>query len=697
VSTWIERARFPRYASVAAFALLAALWISLNALSSARPPPSDTLSLTVDEIPDPNDLLSLDDVTRGVTVRFRRLPAVPPPPAAAEWYRFVPPRDPAVPIVLFVNGGPDEADLFFRRADGSYGVVPFGVRRPFSERRFASPYAATQLTPSMRGSTLYLHVYGAQPGYGFFVPIALSTGQTYDQRLLIHTSGTLAFVGFFTAMGLVSGFLGLYLRERMFALHAMLMAAVIVWDLTEKFLAWEFLWPFASIDFRTAESLTFSLYLLALLLFARSFLSLGQTLPVLDRILWVVVGLNVVIAFIAHPFMTGNWLAAVQGSLLFLPFVLLPIAGAIRWRAGYPQARFFVLGFAGLFVVFLTAALFGNAPLSPWAIDTGVAFESLLFQFAIADRMLSMMRERDRAQRTSLVAKEQLAVNQRDAIDRLERYNEAFSRFVPREFLTQLGRADLLSVRLGDGSSRVMTVLFADIRGFTRIAESLSPKDTFAFINDYLSHVGPVIRAHGGFVDKYIGDAILALFPDSADRALDAAIELHQAVRRFNESRARSLLLPIAIGVGLHRGSVMLGTIGEEQRFETTVIADAVNVASRLEGVTKTFDAHIIASADVVDALTNRAAFRLRPLNPVRVHGLSRPIAVFEVCDADEPELLLHKVATLEIFESALRAYTEKDFQTSKGLFEEIVRRNEKDATAAYFLEQSTREIENPV
>lgn len=681
-----------RFVAGVTFAVLAALWMLLNAVSASRTPPPP-IAVSVYALSDADASLSLDDVVRRKSANFRRV-AAPRPQSSAEWYRFVPPQTPGDTLVLWLNGAPDQADLYFPRADGSYGLISFGERRPFVQRQFASPFTATNMPQQSRtGKPVYLRTHGVIGEYGTFEPLLLETLSAYDAHRLTQTSGTLAFVGFFAAMGLVSAFLGLYLRERMFAMHALLMVAVILWDLTEKFLAWQFLWPYGSIDFVTAENLTFNAYLFVLLLFARSFLSLDRTLPLVDRALWVIFGLNVVTSFIALPLGAGSALQTGQRILQFLPFVVLPVAGAIRWRAGFRQARFFVLGFAGLFVVFLTAFLFGSAPLSPWAIDNGVAFESLLFQFAVADRMLSIMRERDEAQRSSIAAQEELAVNQREAIEHLETYNVAFSRFVPREFLTQLGCRDPVSVRLGDSVAEQMTVLFADVRGFTKLAETLSPAETFAFINEYLAHVGPEIRTHGGFVDKYIGDGILALYPESADNAIDGAIALHHAVRRFNETRARSLLAPISIGVGLHRGQVMLGTIGDQQRYETTVIADAVNVAARLEEATKVFRARIVASGTVVKALTNPGSFRLRPLAPVHVRGASQIVDVFEVCDADDPEILLLKVATLEVFESGLRAFLANDFQTSKASFAEVLRRNEKDGPAAYFLEASVRGI----
>ena len=115
----------------------------------------------------------------------------------------------------------------------------------------------------------------------------------------------------------------------------------------------------------------------------------------------------------------------------------------------------------------------------------------------------------------------------------------------------------------------------------------MSPKQNFDFINEYLSQMGPIIRRHNGFIDKYIGDAIMALFPDDADRAVQAAIDMQKQVQLYNVYRQQNHLEPIAIGIGLHSGELMLGTIGEEERMESTVISDAVNLASRIEGLTR--------------------------------------------------------------------------------------------------------------
>ncbi|HYO06762.1 MAG TPA: adenylate/guanylate cyclase domain-containing protein, partial [Phototrophicaceae bacterium] len=166
----------------------------------------------------------------------------------------------------------------------------------------------------------------------------------------------------------------------------------------------------------------------------------------------------------------------------------------------------------------------------------------------------------------------------------LEKIAAASARFVPREFLRFLKIESIVDARLGDSVQAEMTIMFADIRSFTSLSESMSPQQNFDFINSYLSRVGPVIRQYNGFIDKYIGDGIMALFPNRAEDAVQAAVEMQHQVKIYNLHRQNSGYQPIALGIGLHTGTLMLGTIGEAERMESTVISDAVNLASRVEG-----------------------------------------------------------------------------------------------------------------
>jgi len=143
--------------------------------------------------------------------------------------------------------------------------------------------------------------------------------------------------------------------------------------------------------------------------------------------------------------------------------------------------------------------------------------------------------------------------------------------------------------------------------------------------------MGPVIRANNGFVDKYMGDGIMALFPGDARNAIDAALGIREALAEYNSHRSHSGYAPIRIGIGIHRGPLMLGTIGENQRMDSTVISDTVNAASRLEGLTKKFQRDILISGETVEALGMEVAaeYALDYLDEEKVKGRTKPVKVF--------------------------------------------------------------------
>jgi two-component system sensor histidine kinase ChiS len=270
----------------------------------------------------------------------------------------------------------------------------------------------------------------------------------------------------------------------------------------------------------------------------------------------------------------------------------------------------------------------------------------------------------------------------------LSKINLAYSRFVPREFLRFLDKESILDVKLGDQVHKEMTILFSDIRDFTSLSENMSPKENFNFINSYLSRVGPVIRNHNGFIDKYIGDAIMALFPESAQNALKAAIAMQQQVSLYNTHRLTNGYAPIAIGVGLHTGSLMLGTVGEKERMDTTVIADAVNLASRLEGLTKLYGAGIVISEQTLSRLDEPQAFSCRFLGRVRVKGKKAPVAVFEVYDGDPQPLIDLKTQTRADFEQGVYLYHQEQFAQAQAIFQQVLQTNEQDKAARLYVKR---------
>ncbi|MCB0729382.1 MAG: adenylate/guanylate cyclase domain-containing protein, partial [Ignavibacteriae bacterium] len=174
--------------------------------------------------------------------------------------------------------------------------------------------------------------------------------------------------------------------------------------------------------------------------------------------------------------------------------------------------------------------------------------------------------------------------------------NTSFKKFVPNEFIRIIEKQDVSELKLGDFTHKEMCILFSDIRSFTSMSEKMTPKECFEFLNDYLGKMGPIIRKNGGFIDKFIGDAIMALFENSVDKALVTAIEMQTTISKINIQRQSLGLTPIKAGIGIHKGDMILGIIGENERFEGTVIADSVNTGSRIEELTKVYNSNILIS-----------------------------------------------------------------------------------------------------
>lgn len=289
------------------------------------------------------------------------------------------------------------------------------------------------------------------------------------------------------------------------------------------------------------------------------------------------------------------------------------------------------------------------------------------------DRVVKRYTEKDFSARASVKSKDEIgrlgfslnymAETIQNYASRLETLLAAYSRFVPKNFLSFLNKESITDVQLGDQTQQEMSILFSDIRSFTALSETMTPKENFNFINSYLKRVGPIIRLRNGFIDKYIGDAVMALFPGDPDDAVMAAIDMHEAVAEYNLHRNSVGYQPIKIGVGIHTGLLMLGTVGEEERMDSTVISDAVNLCSRIEDLTKRYKASIIISEETLNRLKHQERYKIRFLDRVQVKGKSRAVSIHEVYDADPPDVLKRKDLSKETLEEGIRLYFDRRFQ----------------------------------
>ncbi|MEM7190987.1 MAG: adenylate/guanylate cyclase domain-containing protein, partial [Pseudomonadota bacterium] len=223
----------------------------------------------------------------------------------------------------------------------------------------------------------------------------------------------------------------------------------------------------------------------------------------------------------------------------------------------------------------------------------------------------------------------------RSSLERQVELTSAHARFVPHSFLEKMERPSIADVRLGDHVQSEASILFSDIRGFTGLIESMAPEEAIAFINAYLSRMEPAVQRGSGFVDSYVGDAVMAVFDLGADVAVTAGLEMNRTLKDWADSGNLPSDAPIRIGIGIASGPIMFGTIGGANRLKCGVIGDAVNLASRIEGLTKRYKATMLINQTTFEQLSSPERHQIRKIDTVRVSGRSAEVNLYEVFDDD--------------------------------------------------------------
>ena len=275
-----------------------------------------------------------------------------------------------------------------------------------------------------------------------------------------------------------------------------------------------------------------------------------------------------------------------------------------------------------------------------------------------------------------------------------QRLRRAFSRFVPEEVIDRLTE-DAASETESINEKRKVAVLICDIRNFTSISERNKPENVVSFLNEYFKKMVEVIKKHGGAIDKFMGDAIMALFgtpvsyEDNARRAVDAALEMQSLVPSISCS---NLFIPegmnFNVGIGIHYGDVIVGSIGCAEKSDYTVIGDTVNLASRLEGLTKSYGAGIIISEAVKNELNRK--YNLLHLDTVKVKGKSVGVQIYRV---DENALNADYV---QCYKKALELYTNGAWNLAASYFERAQQLLPADKSASKMYERCLEFISNP-
>eukprot|EP01065_Artemidia_motanka_P007886 TRINITY_DN13952_c1_g1_i2.p1 TRINITY_DN13952_c1_g1~~TRINITY_DN13952_c1_g1_i2.p1 ORF type:complete len:561 (+),score=255.26 TRINITY_DN13952_c1_g1_i2:103-1785(+) len=262
-------------------------------------------------------------------------------------------------------------------------------------------------------------------------------------------------------------------------------------------------------------------------------------------------------------------------------------------------------------------------------------------------------------------ASQQIEIEFRKAVE------ESVASFIPAEFLSLLHYQDVTQVKIGDRQVTDLAIMFTDIRDFTSLSQQESGEAVFDWINRFTGIVVPCIRASGGFIDKYLGDGIMAVFEDPA-----GGVAAGIAMQRRLDERTDDVSLggqKVRLGVGLHYGSVVVGTVGDPERIDTTLIGDVVNMASRVEGLTKYYSSRLLITNAVAEQIgLTDSQYLHRSIGRMQVKGSSVAFAVYDVYAADSLEVQIEKQRTAARFAEGVELMRKRRWDDAVAAFVEV-------------------------
>lgn len=271
-----------------------------------------------------------------------------------------------------------------------------------------------------------------------------------------------------------------------------------------------------------------------------------------------------------------------------------------------------------------------------------------------------------------------------------------FGQYIPPELVEQMSHSEEeFSLK---GESREMTVLFSDVRGFTTISEGMEPQELCELINDILTPVTRVIHEHKGTIDKYIGDAIMAFWgapmhnPQHASYAVKAGLAILQALKTIQKDFKAKGWPEVDIGIGLNTGKMSVGNMGSQFRIAYTIMGDAVNLGSRLEGLTKQYGVKMIVSESTLQAAPE---FTYRELDKVRVKGKHKPITIYEPLGVTE-DISSEQFQLLDTLNQGLINYRQQQWSAAQSIFEQLMQQYPHDKLYSIYLERIAYYLESP-
>ncbi|WP_276357827.1 HAMP domain-containing protein [Cohnella caldifontis] len=270
-------------------------------------------------------------------------------------------------------------------------------------------------------------------------------------------------------------------------------------------------------------------------------------------------------------------------------------------------------------------------------------------------------------------------------ISDITRISEASYRFVPQPFFRSLGKQGILDIQLGDQVQRSMPVMVANLREFYRLSQQLSPEENFNFMNSFLKRFGPLVRQEDGLISQYLGAGFMALYPGYPEQALRTAVAIRKTLVDYNEGRRRAGYALVDVGIAIHHGPLMMGIIGEEQRWEGRVISEDVHMASLLERLSEPLGASILVTKEYFNKLRAPERFRHRNLGRITPEGQDEAIELVDVYEGDPETMRLAKERTKALFERGLFLCQEGRFYDARETFVEVLKLNRLDKAAKLY------------
>ncbi len=267
---------------------------------------------------------------------------------------------------------------------------------------------------------------------------------------------------------------------------------------------------------------------------------------------------------------------------------------------------------------------------------------------------------------------------------------DIFRLFVPEPVLDRIAKRGLESIRLGGAEESIATILFTDIKSFTSVAERLSPNQTLDFLNGFMCRMQPLINARGGFINQFVGDEIMAIFHRAGHgvAAVDTALALRRELESYNMQRKLRDEPPIEMGIGINTGGIIWGTIGSEVRMESAVIGDSVNLASRLQSLTRRYEVVILGSEHLVRQIPDMAQYAYREVDIVQVKGKREAVAVYEFFDEDPEPIRSQKRTAVEPFMQGIVRYRANEWEPAEALFAECLKVCPGDSIARMYIDR---------